>query len=1200
MEKVDDNEELYDISTYQTFLNSIRHYPIGTAESNLENFLKYRETGDKKYYDALFTSNLHYVIKIANRYSKKLNSMDIMDVINNGILGLSKAIEQYNPEMGAFLTYATSWIKQAIFTKMYSTDDIIRKPSYLKILVKKYLDLIEKNESISDEDLCESLKISPVTLNTIRESLKTKPSSLDIPVGDDKVTGVGDFVADKKDDYLECINKYDDDNLKKVLRHVLSDIQYYVIYYRFLSEEKKTLEEIASSFAITRERVRQIEAKALVVIKRYLNYDSHLFRDTLASLKEQGVFDYIEIEPLSPNKIITYLYIKDSLSTEERKIYEQLVYGKYQAKKSILVKELKELKLNLATVDSLVASINLKKKEKLKDKKSFEEFRQRIIDLQGIRLLSKSIISEVHRIDYNYLNEKYAGLSLDEILSLFEKVEYSLLDNERKLLECFFGKPEKYLATSYDVEKEINVLLFGYRPKSSHPPLNKLYKEYLRIKDTFTFDQQLYLECFLFGKKSHKEFFAQYANGLQIHEYDRVVKRLERNYYRIFDYFDKAFTKEMWEAVRSKYQDRFTPFKLKVLDMEYGIDGRCYTRDEMAAYFGIDKEKLSHDMRAIIKYANNLYIGLSSRIDIDKEKYLPYILDDKYEFTKEIRMVLTYFIKDNKTYEEICELTGFDKDHVSNVITSGVRRIDYYRFGMFKPLEITYDEINDYFKAHPKLSEVDKQIILLKYFNHLENVEISSKVKIDLRKVNIVIGTFNSSYFRHQVKDVQIENADLIHQVSLHISESVLTEKERAIVSFLLGICNQYNPQGKILTKEQIPQELSITPVSLKNSLIRLTNNVKGYKTGILKADNLFIERDKLNVLLDDVHLPISDKERDIICYLFELKGFPYKTYDELEKVFGENVGSIRVRYQRAIALIYRYINNEIDGKIDYETDLLPLLKYFGTSDREKINDYYRDGLSYDAMSKKYQTTMGKITGTMQRINSYVYELQHNPYAKIFDFDYYLEVIDNPDLPFYGDLDVAKKIFDLMFGMNGNERLSAPETVKALGLNIDPSTANRVIANLMLAVCKLRDGITKEKSFSREEVMEYYEKNKDLLTKSHRVFYENYFRKVLDEKRINETKRNLSTVIISDLIKEKYANTFIMENATREEILNLLHRFRNDIIRSVREELMNKFAITEREFMTGRELNHLYKLLFKLDISLRNQENGIAFRKAIN
>lgn len=364
---------------------------------------------------------------------------------------------------------------------------------------------------------------------------------------------------------------------------------------------------------------------------------------------------------------------------------------------------------------------------------------------------------------------------------------------------------------------------------------------------------------------------------------------------------------------------------------------------------------------------------------------------------------------------------------------------------------------------------------------------------------------------------------------------------------------------------------------------INMIKQLKARKINFIRSDNNYIPREKLDKILDDVHLPISDKEREIICYLFELKGYPYKNIEELPSIFGDNKNSIRRRYQRAIVSIYKYLNKEIEGTINYEIDIIPIQKYFGISDRMKIEDFYKKGLTYEKMAAKYGITYNQISIVMTRIKATIYDLMNNPNAKKFDFDYYLEAIKDPDLPFTGNLPLAVQIFNLSFGMDGKEKMSIPAIIEKLQLDFGATTISKTISSLMLSVCKLKDGIKKDKTFSFEQVYSYFMNNYMDIPFYRKKIYQKYFNEVKSRKNINGPGYRLPNDIIYDLIKENYTNTFELKNTSREEVLELINKYGKKINKKVRVELMGRLDIRERDYMSGKDMNHIFKMLYTLD-----------------
>ncbi len=1195
------DDELVDTfsdDAFKMYMKDISKYPILSSEEQKSLAYKYKK-GDLKARELLINSNLRLVVSVANHYREVIKNLHILDIIQEGNLGLMRAVEDYDPSIGAFSTYAVWWIKQAITRSIADKESVIRKPVHLVEGIRRYKRLMEKNLNnninLSDEEICEKLKITKETLKNIRDAIQQSPVSIDQKVSDDGDTELSNFIPSSDNGYDDILNQMVNNSLLIVLKDILKPLQYFILYHRVLSGENLTLEHVASYFNITRERIRQIESKVLKKLKPYMMRDSKKVGEAYSAiaLKEGNKVHRIKTEPLDPNKIIEYLYIRDNLSYIEDKVLYLNVFGKYRYNYEEMALE---LGFTVKEIKDAYQSIAKKFDSKFKDKKRFSEYRKSIIKSYGTQLFSIDIKSKVKEINYQDLTERYSNLSLDEILSLFKKTNYELNSDELKLLERYYGIKEKKGISEEELIIDINTTVFGFKHQDMKVPNDKLYKEYLKIKYEFTDEQQLFLESYYFGKKDKKEFDLKYPNSSLRYRYYFLIDRLERSYYHILRFFDNTFTKEMYEEVKKKYSDQFSPMRLIILDMYYGVGKEVYTISEIATSLGIDYIK-AHDLcRDARNFAIKLYSGITNyRITIDKKNYKKYITNPKYYFVKETRDILEMFILQDLSYEEISKRTNLSKTRISNIITDAIRKMDNYRFGITEILDINKTKLKEFLSVYKNnINKDEVRIVICRYIEGMMPDDIASYLNIDIEIVKRALSHFNNLYTSYLIKDVKINEEEIITEIDRHISESVLTEDEKIFISYYIGYKNKYNLDGTKLDFNELCKKLHLTKASYWHKYTVVMKKIKSRKIGILKPELLYIERTQLNKLLDDKHLPISDKEKEIICYLFELKGYPYKDLNELPKIFNDNKGSIRRRYQRAIVSIYKYLNKEIDGKIDYDTDILPLLKYFGISDRIKLEDYYKNGLSYEEIAKKCKISFSQVVSTMDRIKINLFELSNNiDKTKVFDFDYYLEAINNPDLPFYGDLDTAIKIFNLAFGMNGEERKGAPEIIKELNLDLQVSAINRVISNLMLSVCKLKDGILKEQTFSLEDVYSYYLKNHMKMSYLHRQYYLRYFNRITNSRNINGLSEKLSYNIINDLIKDIYPDAFDFSTANYDEVLGLIKKYGKDLKKSTRDELMALYGIRERDFMSGKETNHVFKLLDTLDrklLSLDNQE----------
>ncbi len=265
------------------YLREIGKIPLLTLQGEIA-LAKRVEIGNQDAKKKLIEANLRLVVSIAKKY--KGHCLSFLDLVQEGNIGLIRAVEKFDYRKGfRFSTYASWWIRQAITRALADQSRVIRVPVHMvesinkltKVSRELYQDL---GREPTYRELAEKMGTTP---RKIREYFKIsqEPLSLETPIGEEKDNRLGDFVEDKKVSSPEeqIVNKYFKEQMHSILS-ILSPREREIIKLRFGldSEYPHTLEEVGQIFKVTRERIRQIEAKAIRKLRQSVRFkDQRIF-----------------------------------------------------------------------------------------------------------------------------------------------------------------------------------------------------------------------------------------------------------------------------------------------------------------------------------------------------------------------------------------------------------------------------------------------------------------------------------------------------------------------------------------------------------------------------------------------------------------------------------------------------------------------------------------------------------------------------------------------------------------------------------------------------------------------------------------------------------------------------------------------------------------------------------------------------------
>ena len=615
------------MTTIGQYLNEIGQYKLLTSEEMKELFIKYHD-GDESAKELLINSNLRLVVQIAKRFY--YSNVQLADLIQEGNIGLIKAIERFDVQRDfKFSTYAVPMIKQTMQRYIEEKKGIIRLPSHQHETYRKYLKYLDEYYEQfqmypTKEEVIAKLGITEATYEVLGGYYKfNSPLSLDFNINDDNETTLNDIVASESDEFEEHLIEANDLVFLYKLKQLLGNLEYYIIYNRYIAETKKTQSELAEEFNITGTRIGQLEAKALNKIALNLNKNKELkLRDEYDLYKKISRFNPV---PFTPDDAIAYNIFQSILDKKDCSII-------FNNRISCFPLSIEELFEKIGDKDSNQNEFNeyvrfvLFMYDSFKKSKEFQEYKKGLIAKYKYRHIMESIDSEskISLEDYSELNIPI-NTRYEDFIQAYEDESKMLSPKDKKILALYFFTPSYEELTSEklsNAEDEINLVLNNYFNGDTHIDRERLKNFYLKNRSKFTLDEQVSVDYYLYGLISLETY-----NSLK----NPLSKEFLKSKEFLFDMLEKAYfgIRKLNKSNISKYDLKYArtiidnddlplygnkKLLLKIYNMYFGEqdNDKTYTVEEIKKLLGniYSNEEIenaiSSVMLAVLKYKNGI------------------------------------------------------------------------------------------------------------------------------------------------------------------------------------------------------------------------------------------------------------------------------------------------------------------------------------------------------------------------------------------------------------------------------------------------------------------------------------------------------------------------------------------------------------------------------------------------------------------
>ncbi len=626
-------EEAFILSddTYSDLKKNFDTIPVASADSNIE-LIRRVKAGDPEAYEQMIYQNRGLVLSIVQKNKRPRNSLEKEDLMQEGFIGLFKAIENYDESKGvAFSTFAIPCITRAINTAILKYDNLIKRPSPVAEALVQYASMVkdchDKNVPLPpDEEIKRLLNLSDKMLRNVKDDYKFNAKSLSDNVSSDNDRKLQDILSCEETAYTSLEDDMNDDRLRAFLKTELSAVNYYIIYHLLLTDTHLLPEQVGKELGVSRQAIQQKEERILKSLRKYI--EEGYFRKNLPKDVDNLLrHDLLRLKPISPRDITKFLFLRDFLTYAERELYREMIFGltKYSshlmaAKMSISVCDIREIETTLWQKEKTIFTIY---------KEQYDSFHAKIIAKYKSSLYSVSLDMDLSEfIDvYTSTYGAWKNSSYSDFESVLENYDIAIPDNMARKVREFFGIIPKVSIDERKLVAKINSILslpfadddddIYYEPIDYKRNMDyTVYRKYLKEHDLEMDEKTKKIaELMLFGEKSLEE--TAEIVGIQPHEVSKsFIRTLNRiDYYRYGLMKDAAYSTE--ELLRCVNNMKCSS-EIKIAMSCYIVDGDI---DKALKTSGLPKNKFYNKVHLLYEMCDRLRLESVelSRDEIERE-----------------------------------------------------------------------------------------------------------------------------------------------------------------------------------------------------------------------------------------------------------------------------------------------------------------------------------------------------------------------------------------------------------------------------------------------------------------------------------------------------------------------------------------------------------------------------------------------------